>query len=536
MTKLLDKYRHILTNPYVILTFIVFVVVAYIRFRLINIPLERDEGEYAYAGQLIIKGSLPYTEMYNMKMPGIYFVYSFILLFGQTIFTIHLALFFANLISAYFIYRITTELYNNINAGFVSVISFLTISISPMVQGLQANSEHFVLLFMLPSILLLILANKTQNTRYYFFTGLLSSLAFLTKQHAFGFILFIIVYTIVSNLYLNKVKFYILFKSLVFIAIGGIIPVAIITSIYFFTGNFEKFWFFTIEYAQEYIGYSNMLKGPYYFIESVYYIFMENKILWLLPVISIVLVFKNKLKQKYSIFILLFFFFSYLAISPGNYFRPHYFILFVPIVSISTGYLVKLINIKNKMLSIGFVIVILLGFTEAIHKRYNLFFEYNNAKAIRTVYNYSNPFEEAVHLSKYLKENNNKGDYLTIIGAEPEVFFYSQLKSTTGYIYFYPLYEDHPFANKMIDEMISEVESKQPKHLIFLRYINYMWGKPENRYRVKNWSKNYIAKNYNYTGYIAIYEDAASIYSYNDTIASEIYEEDIFYKIYTRKN
>jgi len=36
------------------------VIVAAVRLRLLNLPLERDEGEYAYAGQLIRQGIPPY--------------------------------------------------------------------------------------------------------------------------------------------------------------------------------------------------------------------------------------------------------------------------------------------------------------------------------------------------------------------------------------------------------------------------------------------------------------------------------------------
>lgn len=44
--------------------------VVYVRVRLLNLPLERDEGEYAYAGQLILEGVPPYKEAWNMKLPG----------------------------------------------------------------------------------------------------------------------------------------------------------------------------------------------------------------------------------------------------------------------------------------------------------------------------------------------------------------------------------------------------------------------------------------------------------------------------------
>ena len=46
--------------------FLVILLVAGIRFRLLEMPLERDEGEYAYAGQLILQGIPPYELAYNM--------------------------------------------------------------------------------------------------------------------------------------------------------------------------------------------------------------------------------------------------------------------------------------------------------------------------------------------------------------------------------------------------------------------------------------------------------------------------------------
>ena len=40
--------------------FAVLALVAVARLRLLAFPLERDEGEYAYAGQLILQGIPPY--------------------------------------------------------------------------------------------------------------------------------------------------------------------------------------------------------------------------------------------------------------------------------------------------------------------------------------------------------------------------------------------------------------------------------------------------------------------------------------------
>ena len=79
------------------------------RLRLADAPLERDEGEFAYAGQLILQGIPPYQQLYNMKLPGIYAAYAGVLaLFGQTPRGIHLGLLLVNaatILLLYFLVR-----------------------------------------------------------------------------------------------------------------------------------------------------------------------------------------------------------------------------------------------------------------------------------------------------------------------------------------------------------------------------------------------------------------------------------------------
>ena len=79
------------------LAIIVFGVTVAIRIRLLGMPLERDEGEYAYAGQLMLQGIPPYKLAYNMKFPGTYAAYAAIMsVFGQTTIGIRLGLLVVN--------------------------------------------------------------------------------------------------------------------------------------------------------------------------------------------------------------------------------------------------------------------------------------------------------------------------------------------------------------------------------------------------------------------------------------------------------
>src|SRR5208283_4161240 len=80
---------------------LVLVLVAAVRVRLLNSPIERDEGEYAYAGQLMLQGIPPYELAYNMKFPGTYAAYACIMaLFGETPAGIHFGMIIVTTLTA----------------------------------------------------------------------------------------------------------------------------------------------------------------------------------------------------------------------------------------------------------------------------------------------------------------------------------------------------------------------------------------------------------------------------------------------------
>jgi len=79
------------------LLLLIVIFFAAIRYRLRDMPLERDEGEYAYAGQLMLQGIPPYKLAYTMKLPGTFAAYALIMaVFGQTPSGIHLGLILVN--------------------------------------------------------------------------------------------------------------------------------------------------------------------------------------------------------------------------------------------------------------------------------------------------------------------------------------------------------------------------------------------------------------------------------------------------------
>lgn len=121
----------------------VFGLVIAIRIRLLGVPLERDEGEYAYAGQLILQGVPPYTLAYNMKFPGTYAAYAAIMsIFGQTITGIHLGLLLVNAATIILVFLLGRQLVNSV-VGLTAGMSYAVLSVSPSVLGFAGHATHF---------------------------------------------------------------------------------------------------------------------------------------------------------------------------------------------------------------------------------------------------------------------------------------------------------------------------------------------------------------------------------------------------------
>ena len=119
-------------------------VVTTIRVRLLDMPLERDEGEYAYAGQLLLQDVSPYKAAYNvaLKLPGTSVAYALIMaVFGQTVTAIHAGVILVNLATAVLVFVLARRICGEA-AGVVAAGTYALLSIVPETLGLAAHATH----------------------------------------------------------------------------------------------------------------------------------------------------------------------------------------------------------------------------------------------------------------------------------------------------------------------------------------------------------------------------------------------------------
>jgi len=476
---------------------VVILLVAGIRFRLRDTPLERDEGEYAYAGQLILQGVPPYQLAYNMKLPGTYAAYAVTLgVFGQTPAGIHLGLLIANAATTLLVFFLGNRLFGSV-CGVVAGATYALLSVSPKALGLAGHATHFVVLLAGAGILLLLKSIELKKFWLYVLAGLLFGSAFLMKQPGIFFVLF-------GLLYLVKKEWP---KPLV--AAGGYLAGAAVPYlgtclILARAGVFHKFWFWTVTYAAAYGTSVGISAGVSNFFATFIPLVASSPLIWLAAAFGIAASFRDRDARAHADLILGFLGFSFAAVSAGLYFRGHYFILMFPAVSLLVGVAIEsatryFSNRRDLALRSLPALYFILALGLSLYLQRQVLFQLDPVAACRAMYG-ENPFPEAIDVSQYIEAHSTTSDRIAVLGSEPEIYFYSHRRSATGYIYTYALMEDQKFAATMQKEMIAEIDAAKPKFLVYVSVPTSWLVRPNSDTEILSWSRTYVGAHYALVG------------------------------------
>jgi Flp pilus assembly protein TadD len=436
-----------------------------VRIRLLEIPLERDEGEFAYAGQLMLQGIPPYKLVYSMKFPGVYAAYAAIMaVFGQTITGIHVGFILVNAATIVLVYLLGKRLFSTA-AGVAASAAYALMSLGEGVLGAQAHATHFVVIAALGGTLLLL--RGIESGRWYTLlgSGALYGVAVLMKQHGVLFVAFGVSYLAWDCLTRRRDAWLVRIRDVAMFLAGVAVPLAMTGLALWWAGVFGKFWFWTFKYAHEYAeevslsGGLIMFRG--YFPNAV----GPNLLIWIVALAGLALVWWKKENRKAAIFASFFLVFSFLAVCPGFYFREHYFVLMLPAIALLAGAAVGTALKQWPAISVLTYGVFCAVLVTSIAQQKEYLFQMSPLEITREMYG-ANPFPEALQIGNYIRAHAAKDSTIAVLGSEPEIPFYARRHSATGHIYMYGLMESQPYAVTMQKELISELEAAKPEYLI----------------------------------------------------------------------
>jgi hypothetical protein len=498
---------------------IAIVLVGWVRFRFREFPLERDEGEYAYMGQLMLQGLAPYKLAYTMKLPGCAIAYALMMkLFGQTPNGIHIGLLFINAISILFIFLLARRWFDSFS-GAVAAAAFAIFSTSWTVQGTAAHATHFVVLAMLAGMFFLERALATDHLIQYLLSGSCFGVAFVMKQHGLFFGVFGAVWVLWAGL-ASVSKKGIIWRLGLFLS-GALVPLLLVLVYVIESGVFDVFWFWTVQYATEYATQTAAGSRKSLIIQQFLSLGYSQWSILVLAAIGAIQLFRNKGNRRLSQFLVLFTLFSALSVCPGFYFRQHYFITLIPAIAFlcaaGTQFLTCQGNAPGKPQFWRFAAPVL-ALLLTLGMQLGYFFAKDPARVFQTIY-VENPFVEAKEIAKYIQTHSSPNARVAVFGSEPEIYFYSHRHSATGFIYTYGLAENQPFAARMTRQMIQEIETVRPEYFVYVNVAtSWMMGEHSSK-EILEWAKRYLQEGHQIVGVIEIEDDSTAEY-YWDSLAS----------------
>ena len=509
-------------RPHLIILLIVLVFMGAIRVRLADMPLERDEGEYAYAGQLVLEGMPPYQLVYNSKLPGTYVAYAVILkLFGQTGRGIHLALLLINAACVLLLYWLTKRLFGDL-AAVIAASSFALLSAHQAFYGLAAHATHFVVLAALVGLILLLRAEERKTAACFFWCGLAFGIAYLMKQQGILLGMFAFGYLAWRTRPGDRTAQPAWLRNLAAFLIAAALPFVVTCLALYRAGVFHAFWFWTFTYARAYVSTTSFSQGWDNFTEAFSYMLYFMPWLLALALIGLLFMLFHQPLRKQMPFVIGLFVFSFATASVGFYFRQHYFIPWLPAVSILIA--VAVVSANDLVAQMGMsrlfrvmpVVVFALAWLLAIQKNSDFFFHLSPLRASRMAYS-ANPFAEAEKVADYLRAHTSPTDKVMVLGSEPEIYFEAHRRSASGYIYTYSLVEDQPYWATMQKQMEEEVVANNPAYLVFVN-VPFSWhfqpGSPQIQ-QMGAWINQYLQSGFEQVGVVEL-ADPESRYYWDD--------------------
>jgi hypothetical protein len=474
---------------------LILALVAVVRVRLISLPLERDEGEYAYAGQLMLEGEPPYKLIYNMKMPGIYAAYALIMaVFGQNTMGIRLGFLLVNAGAIVLMYFVGRRLLGREGAIAASAL-YALLTLSPSVQGINAHATHFVVLAALGAILVLLRAQESGRLAAFFWSGALFGVAFLMKQPGGAFAMFGFSVVLWTAWRRQPPDWKTGGSRLAVYSLGVAVPIVLTGLILWRAGVWDKFWWWTVIYARVHATALSWGDGMTRLGNYVKGVRWDWSFWWLaLGGWCCALVGKGRAGEKF--FFTSFLFFSAAAVLPTLNFSGHYFVLMEPAVALLaaralTAAAAGLAAQPRAVLRGAPWILIGLAWAGVAWTHRVVFFEWGPEEAARRMYP-ENDFQVYPVIADYFRTHSPPTATFAVLGSEPELLFYAHRRSVTGYIYMYDLVGEQPFRKRMEKDMISEVEQGSPDFVVFVNLLfSWLPYPPQNLDAIKEWMIKY---------------------------------------------
>ena len=443
-----------------------------IRWPFRQVPLERDEGAYAYIAWQMEQGHTPYKDMAEFTPPVVFFIYEICFAtLGHSVMALRLFTTFYVLVVLILFYYLSRKLLGfpwSIPASFF----FVYLTIDPNMLSFTSNKEIFCLLPLVLGYLLLLKTLEGGKSYWCLLNGFLQGLGFMLKQVlAFNFIF---IFLVLIWIYYKRRKDQAWQMNILNLMSGFGLALLLFIVYFAWHKGLSDFLYWVLWYPFYFSGYQQFGWISYLkrIIRIVSAIMIFSWPIWVLAFSSLWGWWRQG-RRELNIFLLwgLFVIFS---VASGGRFREHYFILLIPILSVLAAYAMSFWwNLSRRSYYQGALVVM------ACLPLYlaSGYFSETPDTISRNCYGL-NPFVEASTLAQYIKAHSDPDDKIFIFGSEPEIYYLSQRASASKFLMIYPATSSYGETLVYQQEIARELVANRPRFIVLVNAWNSLYDLP----------------------------------------------------------
>ena len=432
---------------------------AVLRLGIASLPLERDEGEYAYIGRAWRDGLLPYRDAFDQKPPGVLVAYRALFALGiESVEGIHW-MGHAWLAAALVPVMLLGWRLGGAAVGGGAALSAAVLAMDSSVLGNAANTEVFALL---PLGLGVYCASRRGGAAMAVAAGLCAGVALCMKQVTLPMVLWPIGYLAVRPWPVGREA---LRRGWAFA--GGVGAVVGAAALYFvLVGAGRETWDAVVVHNLAYAA-SVPLAQYRYTLAAGGGPVAAAQWPWWLAALAGTLAMRGE-ERRAAAPIAAWLATSAVAASAGGYFRPHYFVFLVPPVALlgvaGMAALARRVAGERRRAALTAAATLLaVAWPVGLHATY---FRARSPELVsRDLYPYQ-PFAESVLAAEWIRRSSAGDDTVFVYGSEPQILFHAGRRSASRYIILYPVYARAADAGARQAEVVAELERTRPRIVV----------------------------------------------------------------------
>lgn len=436
----------------------IFLFTLILRLNFIHQPLDRDEGGYFLLGQEILRGGIPYRDVIEMKLPGSFYLFALIMLFGSSVEYIRVITALYTLLTLLATYLVARNACNG-RAGLLAALLCGIFSCGPVVQGNGSNLEVFLLLPVMAGVYALFRGFDTGRPLNFAASGLLLAIAVMIKNVALPVYLLpllMLPFTWSTENSWRRVALNTAAYIGPGIALGALLAAYLVS---------RNAW-------DDFIHWNVTVGGAY--AKTPWSLFFERMTsrglttvsefmpLWLaaLPTLCWLLIKRRSIKDVFLTGVVAAAFIG--ACLPGK-FWPHYFIPLIPPLAVASGMGISLLFEKSRPVRYISLAVLLLAAVPTIRMDY----PYYRAPADRasTLTFGSDVFVKADQVARYVKERTKPDDTIFQWGWEPEIYVVAGRRPPNRFSTHMTI-DSSPDPSAAIQQLVGSIITSRPAYII----------------------------------------------------------------------